>query len=138
MENLDKALQTIGSGMAQAGPPGWKNARLTISAVASLIRAKMAYELDDGSLDTSTGIDGYTQLACGDLRTSMYREGSGTWYNATFTLTSDGRLETDFDYDNPPFDGDYEAELLEDDQERYPRSQENLPAWHPSRVAQSR
>lgn len=126
-------LKKIARGLFAAAPEGWARALVTVSAVASRTRVVPVFELNDGSVNESTRVDSDTLLTFDDLRDLMYREGAGTWYNATFTLTADGQLETDFDYDNPPFDGDFEADLLEDDQDRYPRSQENLPSWHPSR-----
>lgn len=127
-------LRDIAAGLAESAPQGWVKIAVVVSAVASLIQSRPTVTLDDGSVDGSLRIGAATRLSFGDLRASMYKEGAGTWYNATFTLTADGQLESDFDYDNPPFDGDYDAELLEDDQDRYPRSQENLPPWHPSRT----
>ncbi|MFC7625448.1 hypothetical protein [Microlunatus sp. GCM10028923] len=104
-----------------------------MSAVASRTQVVPIFELADGTVNESTRIDSGTLLAFDDLRDSMYRESLGTWYNAKFTLSADGQLDSDFDYDQPPFGGEYTADLLEDDQEAYPRSPENLPAWHPSR-----
>lgn len=129
----DGDTQKVVAAMAAAAPDPWSKIELTVSAVASLIRTGLVVELADGSINESTTIDPGAQLSIGDLRDSMYKDGVGTWYNAKMVLTRDGQLETDFDYENPPFDGDYEPEILEDDQETYPRSQENLPTWHPSR-----
>ncbi|GAB3748553.1 antitoxin YezG family protein [Microlunatus parietis] len=129
-----ETLKRIASAMVEPAPKGWSRIQLFASAVASGNQTKLAIEKGDGNVDRSQGISADGHFAIGDLRAAMYAEGVGTWYNATFTLTPDGQLETDFDYDNPPYNGDYVDVMLEDDQEAYPRSPENLPAWHPSRT----
>lgn len=126
-------LQKIARGLSAAAPDGWARASVAVSAVASRTQVVPVFELSDGSVNESTRLDSDTLLAFDDLRDSMYRENSGTWYNANFTLTAEGQLDSDFDYDHPPFGGDFTSDLLEDDQEAYPRSPENLPTWHPSR-----
>lgn len=126
-------LAKIGAAMAASAPEGWRSITLRVSAVSSTVQTSQRIELSDGTVDESQGVGPDGHFALDDLRDSMYQEGVGTWYTATFTLTSDGQLETDFDYDEAPFDGDFTPEMLEDDQEAYPRSPENLPAWHPSR-----
>jgi hypothetical protein len=97
--------------------------------------SQLAFDLADGSVDSSRSIGVEAQMVCDDLRDAMYEDGAGTWYNATFVLTADGGIEADFDYTNPPFDGAATADLLEDDQRAYPRDAEHLPDWHPARGA---
>jgi hypothetical protein len=46
---------------------------------------------------------------------------ASSWYNARLTLDNAGQLNADFDYDNPPFDGDANPNLLIEDQRLYPR-----------------
>lgn len=128
-------LSKLGAAMAAAAPDGWQRITLTVSAVSSTMDTKLAIELADGSTDRSRGIDVDAQMLCDDLRESMYTEGSGTWYNATIELTPPGKIEAGFDYDNPPFGGDFSADMLEDDQEAFPRDAEHLPAWHPAHQA---
>lgn len=128
-------LQRIAAAMTESAPKEWRRIELFASAIASGDQTRLAIEKTNGEVDRSQGISADGHFAVGALRTSMYVEGVGTWYNATFVLTPGGQLETDFDYDNPPYGGDYVDVMLEDDQEVFPRSPENLPAWHPSRTS---
>ncbi|WP_152361082.1 hypothetical protein [Microlunatus speluncae] len=127
-------LKRIGAAMAASASKEWRRITLTATAVTSGNETTLAIERPNGEVDPSQGISADAHFAIGQLRASMYEQGVGTWYNATMTLTADGNLETAFDYDSPPFGGDYTDEMLEDDQEAYPRSPENLPSWHPSRT----
>lgn len=128
-------MNKLGAAMVAAAPDGWQRITLMVSAVSSTMDTKLAIDLADGPTDRTRGIDVDAQMLCDDLRETMYTEGSGTWYNATFELTPPGKIEADFDYDNPPFGGDVSADMLEDDQEAYPRDPDQLPAWHPGRGA---
>ncbi|WP_350277544.1 hypothetical protein [Kribbella sp. HUAS MG21] len=132
------SLEIVGAAVLKAVPDGWGRAVLTVSAVAATMETRLAVEMLDGSVEGGESIDVDAQLACDDLRDRMYEDGVGTWYNATFVVTPDGGLEAEFDYDNPPFEGGGDADLLENDQEAYPRDAEHLPAWHPSRESARR
>jgi hypothetical protein len=128
-------LETIGAAMADVVPEGWARAVLKVSAVAATMDTQLALELLDGSVNRGVSIDVEAQMACDDLRDTMYVDGVGTWYNAVFVLTPGTGVEAEFDYDTPPFEGAATADLLEDDQRAYPRDAAHLPAWHPSSKA---
>ncbi|MEV0796011.1 hypothetical protein [Kribbella sp. NPDC050459] len=100
--------------------------------MAATMETQLAVEMLDGAVEAGESIDVEAQMACDDLRDVMYEDGVGTWYNATFTVTPDGSLVTEFDYDNPPFGGGGDDDLLVDDQHAYPRDAEHLPTWHPA------
>lgn len=125
-------LETIGLAMVKAAPEGWAKAVLKVSAVAATMETQLAFDMLDGSTDASGSIDVEAQMACDDLRDSLYEEGKGTWYNAVFSVAPGGDIEADFDYNNPPFGGGGAPDLLEDDQRAYPRDAVHLPTWHPS------
>ncbi|RZU22297.1 hypothetical protein EV645_0378 [Kribbella rubisoli] len=131
------SVEAIGSAMVKVVPEGWAKAVLTVSAVAATMETQLAVEMLDGSVDAGLSIDVDAQMACDDLRDAMYDDGKGTWYNAVFSARPGGRFEAEFDYDNPPFQGGGERDLLEDDQRAYPRDAAHLPVWHPSRAGLS-
>ncbi|MDM8085133.1 hypothetical protein QUV83_10185 [Cellulomonas cellasea] len=68
------------------------------------------------------------RIVLGGLRERMYHPGVGTWYTAAVTVYADGRIETNFDYDNEPA---YPFAPLSwaADAERYPRAAEMTPGW---------
>ena len=126
-------LTAVGQSLARSGPRGWRELELSISGAGGMTRTIMTATREDGSVDRECELDDDGDDAAAELRGAMYQEGKGTWYNARLTLGSSGQLDADFDYDNPPFDGDADRGLLIEDQRLFPRDAEALPAWHPSR-----
>ncbi len=60
----------------------------------------------------------------------LYQPGKGTWFTARCTITADGRMSFDFDYDNEPeWDIDVYPDAYAEDQEKYPRDEEHQPDW---------
>lgn len=129
-------VEIIGKGMLRAAPESvWASVKLSLTAAGRMLESGLAAAGEDGTLDQAIEIDDETEDACVALRKSMYQAGVGTWYNAAFTVTPDGVLESEFDYDAPPFPGEDVTDLLLQDQERFPRDQEHLPDWHPAKAA---
>ncbi|WP_116946950.1 antitoxin YezG family protein [Jiangella endophytica] len=136
-------LQTIGQAMVSAAPAGWQSLTLLVSAAARLTNTKLLPEMQASDAPPDVLIDFEGRRAASDLRKAMYQEGKGTWYNASITVSQDGKVTADFDYDNPPLGGladesnpDSEGwateDLLLDDQKQFPRDPEHLPPWHPA------
>lgn len=128
-------LQRIGRAMAAAAGASWRSATLSITALSAATSARLMIERQDGSVERSTGLTDDVLLWCDDLRASMYTDGEGAWYNAAITVTADGQIESTFDYDTPPFDGEATEDLLLEDDRAYSRTADRLPEWHPSRAA---
>lgn len=126
-------MREIGASLVRTAPDGWLKMELHITSAGGMTQTTVDGHRSDGSIDTSCALDRPGRVAAHEIREAMHQPGKGTWYNARFTLTPDGNLESEFDYDNPPFEGDADEALLIDDQERFPRVPENLPDWHPSR-----
>ncbi|WP_328996337.1 antitoxin YezG family protein [Kribbella sp. NBC_01245] len=83
-------------------------------------------------MDRKFALDDEGQDAAAELRYEMWQADKGTWYNADFSLTRSGGFHAEFDYDNPPFGGDVDADLLLEDQRLLPRTADQLPEWHPA------
>jgi hypothetical protein len=73
-----------------------------------------------------------------DLRDASSSPSTGAWFKAQVKLFADGRVESNFDYDNPPDFGvmpilaeDLDAELT-----NWPRNPENIPAWFREKMAE--
>lgn len=126
-------LTTVGRSLARSAPEDWRELELKISAAGGMTQTTVSATRADGSIDRHCELDDDGDDAAADLRESMYQQGKGTWYNARLTLDDSGQLDADFDYDNPPFDGDADRDLLIEDQRLFPRDAELLPTWHPSR-----
>ncbi|GAA1711528.1 hypothetical protein GCM10009745_69540 [Kribbella yunnanensis] len=126
-------LTVVGRSLARSGPEGWSELELRISAAGGMTSTTVRATKADGSVDHDSELDDDGDDAAAELREAMYQEDKGTWYNARLTLDSSGQLDADFDYDNPPFEGEAASDLLIEDQRLFPRDQAQLPAWHPSR-----
>jgi hypothetical protein len=111
---------------------------LCVRGLASSMDISLSETMKDGSPATHhLGTRG--ARSCMALREMMYRPGKGAWYSARFTIDAQQACEVQYDYDSVPVDSDF-GETLEDirdelieDQKLFPRDQENLPEWHPSR-----
>ncbi len=128
-------LDEIGKGMlAATASSTWTNAELPLSGAGGLRDSGLSVTDQNGVIDRTRRIEDDTLDACMQLREAQ-QPGTGTWHNARLTVDRQGSLEVEFDYDNPPFDGDFEPELLVDDQSDFPRDQAQLPNWHPSKTS---
>jgi len=127
-------LTEIGKGMIDGAPDEWQRLELSLTSAGLMIKSGLSVTKSDGSVDKLHEIDGDTLAACDELRESMYQDGSGTWYNADIIVDRSGNIESTFDYENPPFDGTADPELLTEDQQEYPRDPEHLPNWHPAKA----
>ncbi|MFC0627893.1 immunity protein YezG family protein [Kribbella deserti] len=97
-----------------------------------MTKTKVVITTAEGTADCTVGLDEAGRTAARQLRKEMHQPAKGTWYNARLELQPSGKLNADFDYDNPPFDGDADADLLLEDQRLFPRDGGHLPGWHPA------
>ncbi|TCO38146.1 uncharacterized protein DUF600 [Kribbella antiqua] len=126
-------LNAVGQSLASSAAEDWPELELRISGTGGMTHTVVIATCADGSLDQECELDDAgNDDAAAELRESMYQDGTGTWYNARLTLKRSGELDADFDYDNPPFDGDADRQLLIEDQRLFPRDAGSLPRWHPS------
>lgn len=132
-DKAQELLTDVAKALVRAVPGGWQRVELRITAAGGMTETELDAHLADGTVDVSLGLDREGRVAAQDLREAMFEAGKGSWYNARVGLTPDGEVSAEFDYDQPPFDGDADAELLLADQEAWPRAVELLPQWHPAR-----
>ncbi|WP_432938326.1 hypothetical protein ACQPXM_27015 [Kribbella sp. CA-253562] len=126
-------LAAVGESLARSAPEEWAQVKLRITAAGGMTRTTVTATRADGTLDRKCVLDDDGEDAAVALRGAMYEADRGAWYDAYFTLDRSGELAAEFDYDSRPFDGDAEDDLMVEDQRLFPRSQELLPSWHPSR-----
>jgi hypothetical protein len=137
-EEGQELLERIFSTMTQGAPGGWKTLQITAFGVGAGADFRTKISFFDGS-QKSFRLESITASSCVRLRKTMYLPGKGTWYTGRFTVDAPGECAAEYDYDSIPLDPYFE-ETLEDirdelieDQKLFPRDQENLPEWHPSR-----
>jgi hypothetical protein len=134
----EEALLEVYRSMVRAAPPGWMTIELSITGLGASTDYRNASFAQDNSR-TSLDLDADGMEAGMKLREGMFRPGEGTWYMALLTVEPNGKYDVRYDYDSAPLDPDF-GETLDDihdealeDQELFPRDQEHLPEWHPSR-----
>ncbi|WP_328530113.1 antitoxin YezG family protein [Nocardioides sp. NBC_00368] len=125
-------LEKLGHALMGAVNGDWSEIVLEVSAAGALTDTGLHVVRPDGIEDWSVKPTVEVFDASKALRRGMYQPDKGTWYSATARLDRDGQLDVDFDYDNPPLDGDAEDELLLKDQVLFPRDAGHLPDWHPA------
>jgi hypothetical protein len=127
-------LEKISVAMSAAADDQWRSTTLLITGFYNHACCA-AIERPPGTVDRPIGPGDDTIMWCGDLRDAMYTEGAGTRYNATITVTPDGRVEPAFDYDSRPFAGeDLPDDLLVDDDLAHPHDPARLPPGRPSKI----
>ncbi|MGL4338831.1 MAG: hypothetical protein ACRCSP_00190 [Rhodoglobus sp.] len=83
----------------------------------------------DGEIELDFPSRGVPRLVR-ELREVMYRPGTGTWFTFTLTVTPQGGVDAQFNYDDEPeWDLPQEPVLYVEDLERFPRDGEHIPAW---------
>ena len=131
--------QTIGREFFKTAPrDGWVKGVINYREVGKTYEAKAAARDDAGAYvggrTTMTMMDAF-----GDLRRAYAHPDRGTWFTAVCTITPEGRMSFDFDYDNEPQwrTPTYVGHYLEE-WEQYPRSPEFTPSWLAERLAEAR
>jgi hypothetical protein len=129
-------LSQIGSAAIANPPNGWSEVTVTITGMGPMTQAEAIATIGDVKEFVSLDFDSIS--AAKKLRRAMYVEHTGTWYRAVLTITPEGEIATDFDYNAKPYDLEDEGtepiiDLLLDDHERYPRDLKHLPDWHPAK-----
>jgi hypothetical protein len=132
------SLTEIFGEMKRSTSPASSSQELYVIGLDLGMNFALSQTMEDKSQSTLRfGTDG--AMSCMALREAMHQPGRGTWYTARFTIDVEGNCSVDYDYDSIPLNPSFEESLediqnlLVDDQKRFPRDQENLPAWHPCR-----
>lgn len=134
MDRIEEGLEVILSsviGNIESGD--WENASLNVCALNKMISIQSFYEEKGNFISfdpEKNGMDVTMKLK--KLREEMYvlSPGKGAWYTAMFTVTSSGKFESVFDYDNKP-DFTYEPskDKYIDDLRVFPREEGLTPQW---------
>ena len=128
-------LGILGSALAAVAPTGWSRVEHVVRTVGPATSTTTKAQTPAGEVEIDERIDRDARRLLTRLRTDMYRPGAGTWFTAKITIFADGRITTDFDYDNEPA-YDFAPNSWADDAEKFPRTPENTPAWLAAKVEQ--
>ncbi|NCT91016.1 hypothetical protein GXB85_08660 [Cellulomonas sp. APG4] len=131
--------QTIGREFLSTVPrSGWVTGVVTYRQVGNAFQAEASATDEAGQ-----HVGGSTTMpmirAFRGLRAALAQPGKGAWFTAVLTLTPEGRMSFDFDYDSEPAWQPSKAvgHYLEE-WEEFPRAPEHTPAWLAERLEQAR
>lgn len=147
---LNECMNRIARGWFSAMPEGqWTSAQLFWAEAGGIIYSStVAADLDGQPRTVSQPKDVHDALR--EIREGMAEPGRGTWISVSMTLTPQGVLETNYNWDRRFYWGDQEGfpwapdtrpgavDSPSDDQflaelERFPREPMLIPAWYPRR-----
>ena len=101
-------LREVGLALHASIASGYDRIEAEISIVAGTSSWQEGLYREDGTY-LSLGTSSAFPRRAGELRRAMYREGSGTWFTAWFTVTAAGKVRTRYDYDTEPRLGHFGA-----------------------------
>ncbi|WP_285247151.1 hypothetical protein [Pseudarthrobacter sp. efr-133-R2A-89] len=68
-------------------------------------------------------------LALQRMRSHMYEPGEGTWFGISGVMQRTGYLDMHFDYGEPRWRIPLGAPTFQEELEKFPREQRNIPSW---------
>lgn len=139
-DDIQDLFQHIGQLAVDSVPDEWDAIIITIRAIRPYVEENVTYAHKEKQFIPKTFLIEDDELEYDEqvtpsferLRQLMYNEAPfrGAWYTAVMTITSAGKFDTEFDYDNKPaFDYDSEDEGYARDFEHFPRNEESTPEW---------
>lgn len=137
-EEQQRLHQQIAHALVAAAPAGWSELRSVHREVGRTAEQQHVAVMADGQEVGLRGVPKEARKGYRALRELLYQPDKGTWYTATCTVTSDGRLSFDFDYDAEPkwsvpvVPGTYVEDL-----EMFPRAEAARPNWLRSKLAEA-
>ncbi|MGY6658276.1 hypothetical protein ACXIZN_39555 [Amycolatopsis sp. TRM77291] len=130
----NELLGEITKTLTAAAPEGWQRLIFDFKVIGRQASPAFAARLTDGSTQQiSTPKDVSKPLS--RLRKGMYAEGLGTWFSLGLVIDPPATYRAQFDRDTEPtFPSPPAAEQYALEQERFPRTDENLPDWFRSKL----
>ncbi|MFL6145876.1 MAG: glycohydrolase toxin TNT-related protein [Labedaea sp.] len=132
----DALVKQIGLAMLRAAPADWDRITVDYRAVGRYFEAEGELTFaDEHTTDWPVPPEIAGMFA--RLRTGMYREGRGTWFNAKYRLDHPSSYNLDYDREEPDWAMPPPPQAYGDDLRTFPRSEENVPDWLRHRAAGS-
>ncbi|MFB9686383.1 hypothetical protein [Amycolatopsis plumensis] len=122
-------LGEIAKTLMNAAPPNWERLTFEFMSIGKRAGVGLGATLDN---DTHQQVPVPRELSkpLSKLRRGMYAEGLGTWYSMDMVIDRPDRYRVHFNRDDePPFQAPPAPDEYALDQERFPRTPENMPDW---------
>lgn len=130
----DTLVKQIGLSLLRAAPRDWRRVTVEYRAVGRYHELTGEIELSDGTTQEWVATHDIAGLF-GRLRSGMYREGRGTWFNARYQLDHPSSYNLEYDREEPTWDLAPPPQAYADELRMFPRSEENVPDWLMRRMA---
>ncbi|WP_199433275.1 hypothetical protein [Qaidamihabitans albus] len=116
-------------------PEGWRRLVMDYLVVGRHVNVAAGVRMADGSTRRWSPPKESARLFS-SLRSGMYVEGRGTWYSLELIVDPPATYSVRYNWDDEPgFRSAPDPEHFRLDQERFPRDEENMPAWFRDRLA---
>ncbi|MFE3442186.1 DUF6881 domain-containing protein [Nocardia sp. NPDC059180] len=126
-------IAQIGHEIAGYAPSNWTKIDAIYMAAGNWLHRRLDIQTSTGPYGGSPGPINAAPIR--ELRDVMFTPGAGTWFTMYLTITSDGNVSTNFDYDNRPPRKAPIGLALKEDLEKYPRL--TIPQWIHDDLAES-
>ncbi len=136
--NPDELSQVIGQEFFDQAPAEWAEGKITYRQVGRVYKGE-AVALGEAGQFVGGRPTRPMLRAFEELRALTARPGKGAWFTAHCTVTPEGKVSLDLDYDTEPdWDPPVDVRHYLEDWEAYPRSAHLTPAWLAERLEQAR
>jgi len=130
----DTLVKQIGLALLRAAPRDWKRIVVHYRTVGRYHELDGEITLADGSVTEWVATHDIATLFA-RLRSGMYREQRGTWFNAHYTLEAPASYNLEYDREEPEWKLLPPPQAYADELRMFPRSEENVPEWLMRRLA---
>jgi hypothetical protein len=130
----DTLVKQIGLALLRAAPRDWKRIAVNYRTVGRYHELDGEITLADGSTTEWVATHDIATLFA-RLRSGMYREQRGTWFNARYTLDAPASYNLEYDREEPEWNLLPPPQAYADELRMFPRSDENVPEWLMRRLA---
>ncbi|SDH61242.1 hypothetical protein SAMN05192558_12227, partial [Actinokineospora alba] len=130
----DALVKQIGLALLRAAPADWHSITVDYRALGRYAEAVGKVIFAD---ETTEELKVSPEIAVlfGRLRSGMYRDGRGTWYNARYQLDQPSAYSLEYDRDEPRWTNPPPPPAYADDLRTFPRDEQNVPEWLMRRMA---
>ncbi|MCY9787064.1 antitoxin YezG family protein [Nocardiopsis sp. EMB25] len=121
-------LQKIGKKIIAEAPAEWDRMIYSTECVIDHSTESLLIEFANGDSVDEWTPEGLSLLVK-ELRAGMYKEGKGTWFSLSYTITRPGKFTVEYNYDDDPHIVFPTAQGFTNDLKYFPRDEEHIPDW---------
>ena len=125
----DTLVKQIGMALLRAMPPEWRQVRTSYRAIGRYSEIVGEVRIAGDSTAQQWSVPPEIGALFTQLRSGMYREGRGTWFNAHYQLDHPSRYNLDYDREEPRWQVPPPPAAFGDELRIYPRTEEHVPEW---------